>query len=99
MLAGCGSVGGYAALAFARVGVGKLTLVDPDRMKPENIFRHVLGRSAVGKPKVNGLLGEIRQKYPYVTVDVHELDLVSAMVAGNVRISQHIAGCHIRTIH
>ncbi|MCC7536884.1 MAG: ThiF family adenylyltransferase [Deltaproteobacteria bacterium] len=67
---GCGSVGGHVALAIAAAGVGNITLVDPDKLKTENVFRHVLGKSALGKYKVDGVKAELEQKFPYLNVRV-----------------------------
>lgn len=68
LIAGCGSVGGYIALALARAGVGGITLVDPDRFNPENTFRHVCGMRWLLEPKVTGLQKEIESSTPYVAV-------------------------------
>src|SRR5690242_17519657 len=57
---GCGSGGSAVADELARMGIGKLTLVDPDVLTEENLKRHVLDASSVGKPKVLG----IQEKYP-----------------------------------
>lgn len=67
-LIGCGAVGGYIALEIARAGVSDLTLVDHDILSEENIFRHVLGRSALGKLKPEALKKEIEDKIPYTRV-------------------------------
>src|SRR5437870_11572495 len=57
---GLGSGGSAVADMLARAGVGRLTLVDPDILTEDNLKRHVLDASAVGKPKVLG----IQEKYP-----------------------------------
>jgi len=44
---GLGSGGGAVADMLARAGVGKLTLVDPDKLETKNIQRHVLTHSHV----------------------------------------------------
>lgn len=67
-LIGCGSVGGYIALEIARAGVSDLTLIDHDTLSEENIFRHVLGRSALQKSKVDALKKEIEDKIPFTKV-------------------------------
>lgn len=66
LLIGCGSVGGFIATNLVRAGVLNLALLDPDTLRLENTFRHVLGYEYVGKQKVAALKTEITKKYPYV---------------------------------
>lgn len=65
---GCGSVGGVIALELVRLGVLNLTLVDPETLSADNMFRHVLGKEGVGKKKVVLLKDDIRRKFPYVQI-------------------------------
>ena len=51
LIAGIGGVGSYVAEALARLGVGKLTLVDHDVVSPSN-----LNRQLVALQSTNGLL-------------------------------------------
>ena len=49
---GVGGVGGFAAEAIARAGVGKITLIDPDCVSVSNINRQIIAlHSTVGKNK------------------------------------------------
>lgn len=49
---GLGGVGGFAAEALARSGVGSLTLVDFDSVSPSNLNRQIIAlRSTVGRLK------------------------------------------------
>ena len=49
---GLGGVGSYAVEALARSGVGELTLVDRDTLRPSNINRQLYAlHSTVGQPK------------------------------------------------
>lgn len=53
ILFGLGGVGGYAAEALARSGVGRIDLVDDDVINLTNLNRQVLAlHSTLGKPKV-----------------------------------------------
>jgi len=79
LVVGCGSVGGYAVLTLVQAGIAHLTLVDPDILKPENIFRHVLGNKALFQPKVVGLKEEIESKYPYISVTTHQKSIEEAL--------------------
>ncbi len=52
MLFGLGGVGGYAAEALARAGIGKLTLVDADTVRPSNRNRQLCALvSTLGRAK------------------------------------------------
>ncbi len=68
VIAGCGSVGGHLATMLASAGVGRLTLVDPDRLSAANAYRHVLGASAIGELKVQALKRDLECRVPYVSV-------------------------------
>ncbi|WP_198316441.1 ThiF family adenylyltransferase [Cystobacter fuscus] len=72
LLAGCGAVGGYLAMALARAGVGSLTLVDGDVFELANTYRHVCGIARNGMPKVFGLRQEIERLVPYITVSPYQ---------------------------
>ena len=53
MVVGCGAVGSYAIEALARAGVGRLTLVDFDKVSVSNINRQLFALSStVGEKKV-----------------------------------------------
>jgi len=52
LVVGLGGVGGYAAEALARAGIGRLTLLDHDVVAPSNINRQLPAlHSTIGKPK------------------------------------------------
>lgn len=79
LLVGCGAIGGYVAHIVAQMGIRKLTIVDPDIMKFENTFRHILGSSSIGRHKVYGLKTEIERKYPYALIDPHPFCIQDAL--------------------
>jgi tRNA A37 threonylcarbamoyladenosine dehydratase len=52
MIFGLGGVGSYAAEALGRMGIGRLTIVDKDKVEPGNINRQLCAlTSTVGKSK------------------------------------------------
>ncbi len=68
LLVGAGAVGGYVAMALGSAGLGKLTIVDHDYLNPENIFRHVVGKSWLGSKKVDAVKSYLEARYPFIEV-------------------------------
>ena len=66
---GLGGVGGHAAEALARSGVGELTLVDQDAYSLSNINRQLGAlHSTIGLPKAEVLAARVRDINPSCTV-------------------------------
>lgn len=64
-LAGMGGVGSFTAEALARMGVGKMTLVDHDVVSGSNINRQLVAlNSTVGQPKVEVMAKRIADISP-----------------------------------
>jgi sulfur-carrier protein adenylyltransferase/sulfurtransferase len=87
LLVGVGGLGSPTALYLAAAGVGRLGLVDHDRVDVSNLHRQVLhGTADVGRAKVDSARDRLQQLNPLVKVDVHDtwltrgnaLDLVGA---------------------
>jgi len=65
MICGIGGVGGYAAEALGRAGVGKITLVDFDDICLTNINRQIQAlTSTVGQQKVEVMAARLRDINP-----------------------------------
>ena len=68
-LFGLGGVGGYAAEALARAGVGHMDLIDDDTISITNLNRQILAtHSSVGKYKVDVAADRIRDIDPSIEV-------------------------------
>ncbi|WP_130472040.1 tRNA threonylcarbamoyladenosine dehydratase [Candidatus Magnetaquicoccus inordinatus] len=76
LLAGLGGVGGYAAEALARAGVGRLTLIDHDVVSPSNLNRQLPATlHTLGKKKVH-LMGErLASIHPHCQLELLDLFL------------------------
>ena len=69
-VAGLGAVGGFAAEALARCGIGCLTLVDFDLIEVSNINRHIGALdSTVGRAKVDVMGERIKDINPLCAVN------------------------------
>jgi sulfur carrier protein ThiS adenylyltransferase len=67
-IAGCGGLGSNVAIALARLGVGKLVLVDYDVVEPSNLNRQQYFVDQIGKYKVDALRETLARINPYVQV-------------------------------
>ena len=76
-IAGCGSGGGSVALHLAMSGIRNFILLDRDTLGPENVIRHVCGRSFIGARKVDALADVLRDRNPKVNIDKIEADLMT----------------------
>ncbi len=66
---GVGGVGGYAAEALARAGIGKLTLIDNDTVSESNLNRQIIAlHSTIGKEKVEVMKERILDINPMAQV-------------------------------
>jgi proteasome lid subunit RPN8/RPN11 len=79
VVAGAGSVGAYVAECLARSGVGRLTLLDPELVAPENLGRSPYLAGDVGRPKVAALTDRLATINPEIVIrraraTVHGLD-------------------------
>lgn len=62
---GVGGVGGFVAEALARAGVGKITLIDADRVSVSNINRQIIAlHSTVGRYKTEAMKERIADINP-----------------------------------
>ena len=64
-LCGVGGVGSWAAEALVRCGIGHLTIMDPDVVKPSNINRQLCAlHSTIGRLKVDVLTERLKDISP-----------------------------------
>ncbi len=79
---GCGTIGGYLADMLVKAGAGtsggKVTLVDPDIFKPNNLGRHRLGFPDLFKNKAIQLREELRRGAPGAAVTALPVDVRGA---------------------
>lgn len=76
MIVGAGSGGSEISLNLACSGVGKLELVDHDRLHPENYVRFPAGMQELGRHKVDVVRSMIHERELSTVVKVHHVDVV-----------------------
>jgi sulfur carrier protein ThiS adenylyltransferase len=70
-VAGCGGLGSNAAVALVRAGIGRLILVDCDRVESSNLNRQAFDRNDLGMPKVEALARHLKDIHPGVNLVSH----------------------------
>ena len=69
---GIGGVGGYVCEALVRSGVGKLDLIDNDKVCMSNLNRQIIAtRNTVGKYKTEVMKSRILEINPETEVNIH----------------------------
>lgn len=72
-ICGLGGLGSNIAIALARVGIGKLILIDFDRVDLTNLHRQQYNISQIGMLKTEALAANLRQINPYLEVETHSV--------------------------
>lgn len=75
VVVGIGTVGSTVAKELAKAGVGKLTLIDFDRLEIHNVVRHVCGVDDIGRKKTAALRDTLRNTNPKLMVQTADLDV------------------------
>ena len=68
---GLGGLGSNIAIALARAGVGKLVLMDFDRVDVTNLHRQQYKACQVGEVKTQALARNLKEIAPYIELETH----------------------------
>ena len=68
---GLGGLGSNIAIALARAGIGKLILIDFDRVAITNLHRQQYKASQIGMYKTYALTDNLREINPYIELETH----------------------------
>ena len=68
---GLGGLGSNIAIALARAGVGKLILIDFDRVDITNLHRQQYKADQIGMYKTEALAKNLKEISPYISLEVH----------------------------
>ena len=68
-VAGLGGLGSNIAVMLARIGVGKLFLVDFDRVEPTNLNRQHYNLTHLGMLKTDALKSQIEKINPFIEIE------------------------------
>ena len=74
-IAGLGGLGSTIAIALARTGIGKLILVDFDKIEPSNLNRQQYNVDQVGRFKTDALKENLSKINPFIKIETHTVKL------------------------
>lgn len=69
-IAGAGGLGSNAAVSLARAGIGRLVVVDFDKVERSNLNRQYYFKNQIGKVKVKALKDNIKKINPSVKMNI-----------------------------
>ena len=70
-ICGLGGLGSNIAIALARAGIGKLILIDFDRVDITNLHRQQYKADQIGMYKTDALADNLREIAPYIELETH----------------------------
>ena len=70
-ICGLGGLGSNIAIHLARAGIGKLILIDFDRVDITNLHRQQYEASQIGMYKTDALAENLREINPYIELEAH----------------------------
>ena len=86
LIIGMGGLGSPAAMYLAASGIGRLTLVDDDRVELSNLQRQIVHTTAqIGKPKVESAHAQLRALNPDIEIVTLAQRLNSVQLAEHAR--------------
>lgn len=74
-ICGLGGLGSNIANALTRAGIGKLILIDFDKVDITNLNRQQYKMSQIGRPKTECCLENLRDISPYTEIEIHTVKL------------------------
>lgn len=72
-ICGLGGLGSNIAISLARAGIGKLILIDFDRVDITNLHRQQYKASQIGMNKTDALSENLREIAPYMDLEIHTI--------------------------
>lgn len=94
LIVGAGGLGSPAALYLAACGVGRIGIVDSDRIELSNLQRQILHTTSdIGIPKVDSAKEKLNALNPDIEVKTYELRVDSENILGLIQDFELILDC------
>ena len=79
---GLGGLGSNIAVALARAGVGRLILIDFDKVDITNLHRQQYKADQIGRYKTEALSENLKEIAPYVKIETHAVRISESNISG-----------------
>ncbi len=79
---GLGGLGSNIAISLARAGIGRLILIDFDRVDISNLHRQQYKASQIGQYKTEALISNLHEIAPYISLTIHTVKITESNFAG-----------------
>lgn len=79
---GLGGLGSHIAIALARAGVGKLILIDFDKVDITNLHRQAYKANQIGEYKTDALRDNLLEIAPYIALETHNVRITEENAKG-----------------
>ena len=79
---GLGGLGSHIAIALARAGVGKLILIDFDKVDITNLHRQAYTANQIGEYKTDALRDNLLEIAPYIALETHNVRITEENAKG-----------------
>lgn len=77
---GLGGLGSNISIMLARAGIGRLILIDFDKVDVTNLNRQQYKAAQIGQPKAEALVSNLAEIAPYVEMTSHEVKITEENV-------------------
>lgn len=74
-ICGLGGLGSHIAVSLARAGIGKLILIDFDRVDLSNLHRQQYKATQLGMYKTKAMAENLKEIAPYLQVELHNVKI------------------------
>lgn len=96
---GLGGLGSNIAIALARAGVGKLILIDFDRVDVSNLHRQQYKAGQVGRYKTDAMEGNLKEIAPYLEMELHTVKVTEDNAMDLLRDAARVMICAAHQAH
>lgn len=74
-ICGLGGLGSNIAISLARAGIGKLILIDFDRVDISNLHRQQYKANQINRYKTDALVENLREIAPFIKLETHNIQI------------------------